>query len=175
MEFAKTVGVPATDDSCGAFRLGRFFCGCHGAVRLRGYTHEHLTIMKIFWGIAIGGALGCLCRYYLGTAVQQRFGPAFPVGTLLVNVAGSFLIGLIMRYALSSNAIDAPMRLILTSGFCGGFTTFSTFSYETAILLKDGEYTRAASYIVASVTVALVVTFLGFATAGRILALPETT
>jgi len=129
--------------------------------------------MRIFWSVAVGGALGCVSRYYLTAFIQQRAGPSFPVGTLIINITGSFLLGFIMRYALQSGAISAETRMLLTSGFCGGYTTFSTYSYETAMMLDDGEYGRAAIYAGTSVVLALVGTFLGFAAANRLLALRE--
>lgn len=129
--------------------------------------------MRIFWSVAVGGALGCVSRYYLTAFIQQRAGPSFPVGTLLINITGSFLLGFIMRYALQSGAVSAETRMLLTSGFCGGYTTFSTYSYETAMMLDDGEYGRAALYVGSSVVLALVGTLLGFAAANRLLALRQ--
>jgi len=129
--------------------------------------------MRIFWSVAVGGALGCVSRYYLTAFIQQRAGPSFPVGTLLINITGSFLLGFIMRYALQSGAVSAETRMLLTSGFCGGYTTFSTYSYETAMMLDDGEYGRAALYVGSSVVLALAGTLLGFAAANRLLALRQ--
>lgn len=129
--------------------------------------------MRIFWSVAVGGALGCVSRYYLTAFIQQRAGPSFPVGTLVINITGSFLLGFIMRYALQSGAVSVETRMLLTSGFCGGYTTFSTYSYETAMMLDDGEYGRAALYVGSSVVLALVGTLLGFAAANRLLALRQ--
>jgi CrcB protein len=78
-----------------------------------------------------------------------------------------------MRYALQSGAVSAETRMLLTSGFCGGYTTFSTYSYETAMMLDDGEYGRAALYVGSSVVLALAGTLLGFAAANRLLALRQ--
>ena len=100
--------------------------------------------MRIFWAVAIGAAVGGVSRYYLSLAVQQRLGASFPWGTLLINVTGSLLLGFLMRYALATPSVSVEMRLLLTTGFCGGYTTFSTFSYETATLIEDGQYQRAA-------------------------------
>ncbi len=127
--------------------------------------------MRIFWSVALGAAVGGLSRYYLAGFVQQRAGLDFPGGTLLVNITGSFVLGFIMRYALQSGVVSAEMRALLTTGFCGGYTTFSTFSYETALMLDDGEYARATLYVGLSVGIALAGTFLGFAAADRLLAL----
>jgi len=129
--------------------------------------------MRLYVSIAIGGAIGCLSRYVLASFIQQRAGADFPFGTLVINITGSFLLGMFMRFALQSGAISAEMRAFLTTGFCGGYTTFSTYSYETALLIEDGEYGRAGLYVGASVTIALIGTFLGFVAAHRLLALRE--
>ena len=129
--------------------------------------------VRIFWSVAVGAALGGVSRYYLAGFIQQRVGLDFPAGTLIINITGSFLLGFIMRYALQSGVVTAEMRALLTTGFCGGYTTFSTFSYETAGLLEDGEYARAAVYVGASVLVSLAATFFGFVMADRLLAWRE--
>jgi CrcB protein len=125
----------------------------------------------MLWYVAIGSALGGISRYLLGGWVQRLSGGVFPMGTLLVNLSGSFLLGLIYRYAVDSTAVSAEMRTLLTIGFCGGYTTFSTFSYETAKLLEDGDWTRAALYVGASVLLSLAAMFAGFAAARELLAL----
>jgi CrcB protein len=117
--------------------------------------------------------VGGLARFYLGAFIQQRAGADFPAGTLVINITGSFLLGFIMRYALRSGGVSPEVRALLTTGFCGGYTTFSTFSYETASLLEDGEYARASLYVGASVLVSLIAAFLGFAAAQRLLALRQ--
>jgi fluoride exporter len=123
----------------------------------------------MIWYVAFGGAVGSVLRLLLGTVVQQRSGLIFPVGTLLINVSGSFLLGFIMRYAMATPAITPEIRAMLTVGFCGGYTTFSTFSYEVATLLEDGDHGRAVVYILASVVVSLAGTFLGFGMAQAVL------
>ncbi|HEX5386666.1 MAG TPA: fluoride efflux transporter CrcB [Gemmatimonadales bacterium] len=123
----------------------------------------------MIWYVALGGALGSASRFLLGAFLQQRSGVAFPVGTLIVNITGSFLLGFLLRYALETPAISPEVRALLTTGFCGGYTTFSTFSYETAALLEDGEASRAALYIVLSVAVSLAGVFAGFGLAREIL------
>jgi CrcB protein len=124
----------------------------------------------MIWYVAVGSAVGGVARYLLSAFIQQRVGPSFPAGTLVVNVSGSFLLGLLLRYALGSEAISAEMRAMLTIGFCGGYTTFSTFSFETAVLLEEGQHARAGVYILASVLLSLVGTWLGFAAARELLA-----
>jgi len=121
--------------------------------------------------VLIGGAIGSLARLLLGAAIQQRAGLAFPVGTLVINVTGSMLIGFIMRFVLDTTALTPVMRALLTTGFCGGYTTFSTFSYETVDLMRAGFYARAGVYVASSLTLGLVGTLAGFTVAHGILAL----
>ncbi len=90
--------------------------------------------------VAVGGLIGSVLRYWLAGIVQgANDGAAFPAGTLAVNVAGSFLIGLVMTLSLERGLVNDDVRILLTTGFCGGFTTMSTFSYETMALLRDGQ------------------------------------
>ena len=116
----------------------------------------------LIWYIALGSAMGGVSRYVIGAAVQQRFGLAFPVGTLIVNITGSLLLGFIMRIALGGTQISPEMRVFLTTGFCGGYTTFSTFSYDTAILFESGQFRRAAIYVTLSVVLSVLATVAGF-------------
>ena len=129
--------------------------------------------MRTFWAVAFGAALGGVARYYLASALQQRLGATFPWGTLVVNVSGSLLLGVLIRYALATPTVSVEMRALLTTGFCGGYTTFSTYSYETATLLEDGQYGRAGAYALASVVIALGATFAGFMLARELIALRE--
>ena len=119
--------------------------------------------------VALGSAIGGVSRYLLGGLVQRMLDTTFPAGTLLVNVTGSFLLGAIIRYALDTPSLTPEVRAFLTIGFCGGYTTFSTFSYETVALLEDGEWARAGVYITASVILSLIATFLGFALARQVI------
>ena len=119
--------------------------------------------------VAVGSAIGGLARYLLATLIQQRAGATFPLGTLVVNVTGSFLLGLFWRYAIGGEAISPEMRALLTTGFCGGYTTFSTFTYETAVLLEDGEFLRASANVVLSILLSLAGMWLGFLAAREII------
>jgi fluoride exporter len=119
----------------------------------------------MLWYIAAGSALGGVSRYLMGGIIQRLLDTTFPAGTLLINVTGSFLLGVIIRFAVETPMISPEMRAFLTIGLCGGYTTFSTFSYETAAMLEDGEWTRAAMYVAGSVGLSLIATFLGFAAA----------
>jgi CrcB protein len=119
--------------------------------------------------VALGSAIGGVSRYLVGGLVQRMLDTTFPAGTLLVNITGSFLLGAIIRYALETPSLSPEVRAFLTIGFCGGYTTFSTFSYETMALLEDGEWARAGVYITASVILSLIATFLGLALARQVI------
>ena len=119
----------------------------------------------MIWYVAIGSAIGGAARLVLGALVQQRSGASFPVGTLVVNVTGCFLVGVFARYMLATEAFSPNVRAMLTTGFCGGFTTFSTFSYETLLLMESGQVGRGVSYVAASVGLSLAATALGFSAA----------
>ncbi len=114
--------------------------------------------------IALGGALGAVARYALGGLVHSFAGPDFPWGTLVVNVLGSLLLGFSFRY-LEASALSAEFRSFLVIGLIGAFTTFSTFSYETAAMLQDGEWSRAGLYMGGSVLLSLTAVLAGFALA----------
>lgn len=122
----------------------------------------------IFLLIALGGAAGSLLRYLVGGAVQRTSAGGFPIGTMFVNVSGCFLIGILLRQFLHQQ-LSPELRALLIVGFCGGFTTFSTFSAETLGLIEGGEYGRAMSYVILSVLLCLSATFMGMA-AMRLLA-----
>jgi CrcB protein len=118
--------------------------------------------------ITFGGIAGTLARYFLQGAIQARAG-AFPLGTLVINLAGSFLLGGLMRLATGTGFVTPDLRAGLTIGFCGAFTTMSTFSYESMKLLADGEYWYASLYMGGTVLGCLAAVFAGTALAGRLL------
>jgi CrcB protein len=120
--------------------------------------------------VAVGSAVGGVARLLLGGAIQQRAPGAFPLGTFVVNITGSLLLGFLMRYLLASPTVTAEMRAMMTTGFCGGYTTFSTFSFETMTLIESGDYRRATLYVTLSVALALAGTFVGAYAAGEVLA-----
>ena len=123
--------------------------------------------------VALGSAIGGVSRYLLGGLIQRLLDTTFPAGTLLINISGSFLLGAILRYAVETPTLSPEVRALLTIGFCGGYTTFSTFSYETVAMLEDGEWTRAGLYVGASVFLSLLGVFLGFALAREVILLRE--
>jgi fluoride exporter len=118
--------------------------------------------------VAVAGASGALCRWAIGRMAVRLFGANFPYGTLIVNVLGCFLIGLIMHIALASDKLSPTARLTLTVGFLGALTTFSSFSYETVVLIDQARWTAAGLNIGANLFVSLAATFAGLAL-GRIL------
>lgn len=109
----------------------------------------------MIWYVALGSAAGGIGRYLLAGWAQRFADTTFPVGTLLVNIAGSFLLGFILRYSMDVASLSAETRALLTIGFCGGFTTFSTFSYEAIALVQEGQWSRAGFYILGSVVLSL--------------------
>jgi CrcB protein len=121
---------------------------------------------RLLLAIAAGGALGSVARY--GVALlAQRAHASFPYGTLVVNVAGSLLLGVLVRSFASHSSGPTVTQLALTIGLCGGFTTFSTFSLDTLRLLQSGEHGRAAAYVAASVGLSVTAVWLGFLLAAR--------
>jgi CrcB protein len=120
-----------------------------------------LTVLSI----AVFGALGCVARYYLSGWTYDRLGWQFPWGTLSVNLVGAFIIGLLMELSLRSALIPINLRIGLVTGFLGGLTTFSTFSYETFRLLESGHYLTAFSNVFVSVSICLIFTWLGIVAA----------
>lgn len=115
--------------------------------------------------IGLGGFAGAICRYLVAVGIGERWGRSFPLGTLAINLSGSFLIGLLMTLLMERFVASPLWRSLLVIGFLGAYTTFSTFEYETGNLLKDGELLYAALNVILSV-------FMGFAAlkAGEIIA-----
>jgi fluoride exporter len=125
--------------------------------------------MRVIWYVALGGALGSTFRYLVGFAVQSRSGLNFPVGTLVVNLTGCLLLGFLIRYALATPAIPPEWRALLTTGLCGGYTTFSTFSYETVALIQDGDWRRGALYVGLSIVGSILGVMVGIVGARHVL------
>ena len=126
-----------------------------------------MLYLIVFIGAGIGGAL----RHGVNVGAAKLFGYGFPFGTLIVNVLGSFLIGMLAGYFAFRTGVDQHVRLFLTTGLLGGFTTFSAFSLDTALLIERHNYALAAAYVMGSVAAGLVALFLGlslFRTAGHL-------
>lgn len=121
--------------------------------------------MPHFVLVAAGGLLGSLARYWLSGAVQSLAEAGFPAGTLAVNVLGSLAIGIVMSLSIDRGLIDAELRIFVTTGFCGGFTTMSTFSYETVSLLRGGEPLLALANLAATIIVCCGAVWLGIVAA----------
>src|SRR5712664_350878 len=118
--------------------------------------------------IAIFGAAGTLARYGLQGLVQIRAGSTFPYGTLLVNLTGCFLLGLIGQFTLNRMVISPDWRVAIAVGFFGGYTTFSSFGWETAKMLEDGEWLRASVYVGSSVVAGLSLSVAGIRLANQL-------
>ena len=111
--------------------------------------------------VGLGGLIGSLARYWLAGAAQRLAGSSFPLGTLAVNGIGSFAVGLVMALSLERGILSAEMRLLLAVGVCGGFTTMSTFSYETMALLRDGDILVAFANLSTTIVVCFLAVWLG--------------
>ena len=118
-----------------------------------------MLYLIVFLGAGAGGAL----RHAVNVASARLFGLSFPYGTLIVNVAGSFAMGLLAGYFAYRPGIPQHLRLFLTTGILGGFTTFSTFSLDAAVLVERHAFGLAAGYLVGSVTAGLAALFFGLA------------
>ncbi|XXT23733.1 fluoride efflux transporter CrcB [Sorangium sp. So ce429] len=122
-----------------------------------------------FW-IGLGGAAGTLARYGLSTWCQQRFGAGFPYGTLAVNVIGSFLLGVILQVAATTELLSPTLRLALSTGLMGGFTTYSSFNYETIKLFEEGAWWVGALNVVITVAGCMIAGVLGIVITRRLVA-----
>ena len=117
-------------------------------------------MMKNFLLVFIGGGFGSGLRYLIGKYLNSNLG-TFPIGTFTVNVIGSLLIGLILGYAAKENSLSQNQVLLLATGFCGGFTTFSAFAQENFQMLKTGDIMQFSIYTISSIVVGLIAVFIG--------------
>ena len=117
--------------------------------------------------IALGGAIGTILRYLTSVVAVRWFGPEFPYGTLLVNLSGAFIIGLVQELGAETVVLSDNARLFLTTGMMGGLTTYSTFSYETVRLMEANAWHEAWINVIVTTAVCLLLCFLGIA-AGRL-------
>lgn len=117
--------------------------------------------------VMAGGAMGSLLRYVFGAAIMTRLGARFPIGTLIINVSGSFLIGALMTLLTERLQPHPNWRLLLVVGFLGGYTTFSSFEYETLTLVRDGAQWLAMLNVVGSVLFGYAAVWLGSIVAAK--------
>lgn len=111
--------------------------------------------MTLLVAIFVGGGVGSLGRYFLSGAVTRAIGGTFPWGILVVNLLGGLLMGLIVEFGAQKLSYSQEVRALLTTGLLGGFTTFSAFSLDTAVMIERGDWMNAAAYVIASVVLSI--------------------
>lgn len=116
--------------------------------------------MKQILLVFLGGGIGSVFRYLLGKGINHYFSLIFPLGTFIANILGCLLIGVVFGL-VSKSKVNAEWVLLLTTGFCGGFTTFSSFAYENKVLLEEGNYLYFFAYVAGSILVGFAAVFLG--------------
>ena len=114
-----------------------------------------------FFLVFIGSGIGGMMRHGIGVISLRLFGTGFPAGTLSINIAGSFAMGLVAEYWALKSGLPQPARLFLTTGILGGFTTFSTFSLDAALLWERGQPAISVAYVAASVIISVAALFAG--------------
>ncbi len=126
--------------------------------------------MVVYLWIAVGSAAGGIARFWASGVTARLIGETFPWGTMLVNVVGSFIIGFVATLTAPDGRVflDSTVRLAILAGFCGGFTTFSSFSLQTLNLLNDGDYLQAGANIGLSVVLCLAAVWAGSAVAASL-------
>ncbi|MBC8171338.1 MAG: fluoride efflux transporter CrcB [Anaerolineae bacterium] len=117
--------------------------------------------------VGTGGFIGANTRYLFGIWLMQIFGNRFPVATLVINLTGSFMLGFFLTWAAGRTSLPEQTRLLIATGFCGGYTTFSTYAFESITLLRGGEATAALVYIIGTNLLCLVAVAAGMMLAGR--------
>lgn len=117
--------------------------------------------------VLFGGGLGAALRFLVATYITRRYGGLFPLGTVVINITGSFLIGILMTFFLSRPEVNPAWRLFLVTGILGGFTTFSSFEWETLATWKGGAPLVALANVAVSVSVGFLGVWLGFALVNR--------
>jgi CrcB protein len=144
--------------------------GCHvapGVFLLPAATRSEREKTLRLLLIAVFGAIGTLTRFGLQGLVQVKTGGTFPYGTLLINLTGCFFLGLLGQLMLNRMMVSPELRIAITVGFFGGYTTFSSFGWETAKLMESGEWLRATTYVAASVVLGIFLSAAGIRLANR--------
>jgi fluoride exporter len=118
-----------------------------------------MIMLKNFLLVGLGAGIGGMLRYFFSSIVKHN---TFPYNTLLINIVGSLLIGIVFGLSEKSNGISEQVKLFIATGICGGFTTFSAFSVENMQMIKEGDYVTAGVYIFASVALCVLAVFAGF-------------
>ena len=117
--------------------------------------------MGVVIAVGVGGGLGALLRYFLASALQPAWWPGFPFGIFIVNVSGGFAMGVIVALGAVKFQMPQELRAFLTVGILGGYTTFSTFSLDSALLIERGAWAQAAAYVVGSALLSILALFAG--------------
>jgi CrcB protein len=114
-----------------------------------------------YFAVGVGGFVGSIARFWLATYIGQRMGTRFPYGTFLVNISGSFLIGMVMTILAERTQLSPTWRYLVPIGFIGGYTTFSTFEFETLRAIQDGQFTIGLLNVVLSVVLGFAMVWTG--------------
>jgi CrcB protein len=114
-----------------------------------------------YFAVGVGGFVGSIARFWLSTYIGQRMGTRFPYGTFLVNISGSFLIGMVMTILAERTQLSPTWRYLVPIGFIGGYTTFSTFEFETLRAIQDGQFTIGLLNVVLSVVLGFAMVWTG--------------
>jgi CrcB protein len=123
--------------------------------------HRKVERVGKYFAVGVGGFVGSIARFWLAVYVGQRMGTRFPYGTFLINISGSFFIGLIMTILTEKTHLSPTYRYLIPIGFIGGYTTFSTFEYETLRAIQDGQFAIGLLNIVLSVLVGFLMVWTG--------------
>jgi len=118
--------------------------------------------MGVIAAVGVGGGIGALIRYFMAGWVQPSWWPGFPFGIFVVNISGGLVMGLITALAALKLQMTPELRAFLTTGILGGYTTFSTFSLDSALLIERGAYAQAAAYVLGSTILSILAIFVGF-------------
>ncbi len=124
--------------------------------------------MKIWFAVAVGGALGAVLRFAVSRGTANAFGTGFPWGTLIVNAAGAFVLGFLVAWFASQLSAGPVLRALVLTGLLGALTTFSTFSFETLELAQTGAFGKMTANVVANLGLSLVLVWIGYGLGGRL-------